>query len=351
MQLTLEQIADLVSGQLSGDPQLSVTGANTLRDAEPGEITLAEHSDLARQLGESRAAAVIVPRDFEPSGIPFIAVGDVHAAFAAIVSRFRPPRPAKKIGVSAAAHVSHWARLAEGVEVHPGAFIGDDVTIGAGSTIHHGACIMAGCRIGENATIFPGAVLYENTEVGDRVTIHAGAVIGAFGFGYRQVEGQHQLSAQLGNVILEDDVEIGAGATIDRGTYGATRIGAGTKIDNQVQVAHNCRIGRHNLLCAQVGIAGSTVTGDYVVMAGQVGVRDHVQIGQGAVLGAMSGIMHDVPEGARLVGIPATPEREQMQKQAAWAKLPAMRREFKNLVKRVQELEEQLADHAQSDAA
>lgn len=132
---------------------------------------------------------------------------------------------------------------------------------------------MAGCVIGKDTTLFPNVVLYEDTHVGDRVILHAGAVIGAYGFGYREIDGQHTLASQLGNVVIEDDVEIGACATIDRGTYGATTIGAGTKIDNLVQIAHNCRLGQHNLICSQVGIAGSTTTGDRVVMAGQVGVR------------------------------------------------------------------------------
>jgi UDP-3-O-[3-hydroxymyristoyl] glucosamine N-acyltransferase len=149
----------------------------------------------------------------------------------------------------------------------------------------------------------------------------------------------------LGNVVLEADVEIGAGTTVDRGTYGSTVIGEGTKIDNQVMIAHNCRIGRHNMLCAQVGIAGSTTTGDYVVMAGQVGVRDHVHIGEKAVLGAMAGVINDVPDGARIVGIPATPEREQMVKQAALSKLPEMRRQLKQLQTAVERL---LREHGET---
>ena len=172
------------------------------------------------------------------------------------------------------------------------------MTIGDGSTIHSGVHIMAGSQIGEDVTIFPNAVLYENTIVGPRCLIHANAVLGAYGFGYGFVDGRHVLSAQLGNVVLGADVEIGAGTTIDRGTYGPTVIGEGTKIDDLVMVAHNCRIGRHNMLCSQVGIAGSTTTGDYVVMAGQVGVRDHVHIGDRAVLGAMAGVTNDVPDGA-----------------------------------------------------
>jgi UDP-3-O-[3-hydroxymyristoyl] glucosamine N-acyltransferase len=185
--------------------------------------------------------------------------------------------------------------------------------------------------LGAGVVIFPNAVLYENTQVGNRCIIHANAVLGAYGFGYETHQGRHRLSAQLGHVVIGDDVEIGAGATIDRGTYGATTVAEGTKIDNLVMIAHNCRIGRHNLLCSQVGIAGSTRTGDYVVMAGQVGVKDHITIGDGAMLGAKAGIKDDVPAGARVVGIPGTPEREQAILQAALRKLPEMRKQLKSL--------------------
>jgi UDP-3-O-[3-hydroxymyristoyl] glucosamine N-acyltransferase len=232
--------------------------------------------------------------------------------------------------------------LGKNVTVHPFATIGDDVVIGDGATIHSGVHILPGSRIGENVTIFANAVLYENTLVGPRCIIHANAVLGAYGFGYGFADGRHVLSAQLGNVTLGADVEVGAGTTIDRGTYGPTSIGDGTKIDDQVMVAHNCRIGRHNMLCSQVGIAGSTTTGDYVVMAGQVGVRDHVHIGDRAVLGAMAGVTNDVPDGSRMIGIPATPERDQKLKQAAFSKLPEMRREMKKLQRLATRIAEKL---------
>jgi UDP-3-O-[3-hydroxymyristoyl] glucosamine N-acyltransferase len=263
--------------------------------------------------------------------MPAILVDDVHDSFATILRHFNPPRKRRRTGVSPLAVVSPSAKLDEDVDVHPYATIGDDVFIGAGSTIHSGVHIMAGSKIGRDVTIFPGAVLYEDSIVGARCILHAGAVLGAYGFGYTQVDGRHMLSSQLGNVILGADVEVGAGTTIDRGTYGPTVIGEGTKIDDLVMIAHNCRIGRHNMLCSQVGIAGSTSTGDYVVMAGQVGVRDHVHIGNGAVLGAMAGIINDVADGKRMIGIPATPERDQKLKQAAFTKLPEMRRQLKIL--------------------
>jgi UDP-3-O-[3-hydroxymyristoyl] glucosamine N-acyltransferase len=166
-------------------------------------------------------------------------------------------------------------------------------------------------------------------------------VIGAYGFGYKLADGRHARTAQLGYVEIGDDVEIGANTTIDRGTYRATVIGEGTKIDNQVMIAHNCRIGRHNMICSQVGVAGSTTTGDYVVMAGQVGVRDHVRIGEGAVLGAKAGVSADVPAHTHVFGCPAIPEREQKIQFAAISKLPDMRRQLKALRNTVEKLERQ----------
>jgi UDP-3-O-[3-hydroxymyristoyl] glucosamine N-acyltransferase len=338
MQATLAELATLVGGHLIGDGQLVISGAASLRDAEPGQITLVDAAERNQQMGICRAAAVVAPRCFAPNGLPAIQVDDVHRAFAAIVGFFRPPRKTHRTGVSPLASVSPTARLDQDVTVHPFATIGDDVAIGAGTTIHSGVHVMAGSQIGENVTIFPNAVLYENTIVGPHCVIHANAVLGAYGFGYGFASGRHVLSAQLGNVVLGADVEIGAGTTIDRGTYGPTSIGEGTKIDDLVMVAHNCRIGRHNMLCSQVGIAGSTTTGDYVVMAGQVGVRDHVHIGHRAVLGAMAGVTNDVPDGSRMIGIPATPERDQKVKQAAFSKLPEMRRQLKQLQRTVDAL-------------
>jgi UDP-3-O-[3-hydroxymyristoyl] glucosamine N-acyltransferase len=230
------------------------------------------------------------------------------------------------------------------------AVIADHVEVGAGCVIHSGVRIMTGCRLGDGVILFPNVVLYEHTVVGARSLIHAGAVIGAYGFGYTTVDGQHRRSAQLGYVVIGEDVEIGACTTIDRGTYGATAIGDGTKIDNQVMVAHNCRIGRHNMICSQVGIAGSTTTGDYVVMAGQVGVRDHVHIGSRAVLGARAGVMGDVPDGEAYVGLPATPERQQALIQASLARLPELRKQIKELQRTIERLDKESGTFAQTES-
>ncbi|MCA9232097.1 MAG: UDP-3-O-(3-hydroxymyristoyl)glucosamine N-acyltransferase [Planctomycetales bacterium] len=341
MSTTLADLAELVQGRLQGDPTTKISGAATLEVAEAGQITLADHTVRAQRLANSPAAAAIISADVVCQDRPTIVVDQVHEAFKLVVAHFRPARLRPQRAISSQAVVSPSAQLGEDVSIHPLATIGDDVTIGSGSTIHSGARIMAGCTIGSNVEVFPNAVLYEDTRVGDRSIIHAGAVLGAYGFGYRKnSEGKHELSAQLGYVELGCDVEIGACTTVDRGTYGPTVIDDGTKIDDLVQVAHNCRLGKHNLICGQVGIAGSTTTGDYVVMAGQVGVRDHVHIGTGAVLCSKAGIPNDVAEGEVMLGQPATPLRRQKVQMAAIAKLPEMRRQLRAMQRLLEELQE-----------
>jgi UDP-3-O-[3-hydroxymyristoyl] glucosamine N-acyltransferase len=342
MRLPLSQIARLVDGRLTGRGDIEITGADTIACARENQITLADSARLATRLSRSQAAAVIVDSRFEPDNIPYITVDDVHDAFAAVVRHFRPPRVRKVPQISPAAYISPSARLGSGVTVYPNATICDDVEIGADCVIYPGVQIMDGCRIGEQTTIFPNVALYEDTIIGRRVIIHSGAVLGAYGFGYSLVEGKHKLSHQLGYVEVQDDVEIGACTTIDRGTYGPTVVGAGTKLDNQVMVAHNARVGQHNLLCSQSGIAGSSTTGDYVVAAGQVGIRDHVTIGDRTLIGAKAGVMNDVPADRRVFGVPAIDEREQIQVWAAMHKLPSMRRKLIELQRLVQDLAEQI---------
>jgi UDP-3-O-[3-hydroxymyristoyl] glucosamine N-acyltransferase len=340
MPITIAELATRVSGTLvGGEPSSPVTGAATLETATPGDVTLVDAPSKLHLLAKSRAGAAIVPSGTGPLDRPTIEVADVHAAFTAAVLTFRPPRPAPRIGVSPQAAVDPTARLAADVDVHPFATIAAEVEIAAGATIHSGARIMPGCRIGAGTVIHPNAVLYENTIVGARCIVHAGAVLGAFGFGYKAGPEGYTLSAQLGWVELADDVEVGAATTIDRGTYGPTVIGAGTKIDNLVMIAHNCRLGRHAMICSQVGVAGSTTTGDWVVMAGQVGVRDHVHIGDKAVLGARSGVSNDVEPGKVVLGEPAIDLRERKLQLAAMSKLPEMRRELKQLAARLAALE------------
>jgi UDP-3-O-[3-hydroxymyristoyl] glucosamine N-acyltransferase len=351
MATRLATLAELIGGDLIGDGTLVMHGAAPVDTAGRNEITFLDSADKAHRLAKTRASAVVVPRDFVPAGITALQVDDVHVAFARLVRYFHPPRTSQRRRISIEATIGWTAKLGEDVDIQPGAIIGEHVVIGDRVTVHSGARIMAGCRIADGVTIFPNAVLYEDTVVGPRSIIHAGAVIGAYGFGYKFAGGRHQLSHQLGHVEIGADVEIGANSTIDRGTYSATVIGDGTKIDNLVMIAHNCRIGRHNMICSQVGIAGSTSTGDYVVMAGQVGVRDHVHIGTGAVIGAMAGVANDVPEGAHMLGAPAVPERDQKLMFATMAKLPEMRKQLKHLQRQLDALVGERRDDDERAAA
>lgn len=349
---TLGQLAELVQGELVGDGAYELSGAATLDEADARQLSFIDHPRLVSQLASSQAGALLVPRDWEPCDRPAIRVTHVRQSFARIVNHFRPQHVEERSGVSPLAVIDPTAVLGDNVQVGPHAVIGPQVVVGAGSTIHAHAVIMARCELGPEVMIYPGAILYRDTHLGARCVVHAGAVIGAYGFGYDTIQGRHQRGDQLGYVILEDDVEVGANTTIDRGTYGPTVIGMGTKIDNLVMIAHNCRIGRHNLICSQVGVAGSSSTGDYVVMAGQAGVPDHVRIGHRAILGAKAGVMRDVPDDTTVLGIPATPERDQMVKQAAFAKLPEMRRQLRDLVRQVEQLSKQVeAVQASADAS
>ncbi len=353
MSITLRELATHVGGTVTGDAAAAdrlIEDATTLECAVADHITLVDHADKLHQLGKSLAGAAIVPRGAGPLDRPSIEVDDVHAAFAAVIMLLRPPRPRVRSGVSPQAAVDPTARLAADVEIHPFATIGADVEIGPGSTIHAGARLATGCRVGAGTEIFPNAVLYENTRVGDRCLIHANAVIGAYGFGYKVVDSTYRLSAQLGHVEIADDCEIGAGTTIDRGTYGPTVIGTGTKLDNLVMIAHNVRLGRHNMICSQVGVAGSTTTGDWVVMAGQVGVRDHVHIGDRAILGARSGVSNDIEPGKTVLGEPAIDLRDRKLQLATMSKLPEMRKELKQLHARLEALERGRGDAAAAAA-
>ncbi len=330
---TLREVASWVNGELCGDASTPIRDARPLQDAAEGDITFVEHDKHLTAWESCRASAAIVPKSLAINGKPVIRVDDPLAAFVQVVQRLRPPKTVRPRGISPLAHIHPSVVVGEGASIGPYVVIEEGTVLGARCTLHAGVAIGRNCRIGDDVTIYPHAVLYDDTIVGHRVIIHAHAVIGADGFGYRTHRGEHIKMPQLGWVEIEDDVEIGAGTTIDRGTFAATRIGRGTKIDNLVMIGHNCRIGRHNLLCSQVGIAGSCTTGDYVVMAGQVGVADHRTIGDRAVIGAKSGVPRDVPADAQVLGSPAIPRTEQARIVAALEKLPELRREVARIKK------------------
>ncbi|MGB7343752.1 MAG: UDP-3-O-(3-hydroxymyristoyl)glucosamine N-acyltransferase [Pirellulaceae bacterium] len=345
-QIQLAQLAEMVDGRVVGDATLTCSGANPPEVATKNDITLLDDPSRAAVIASTDAVAVVTSAEIENVDLVQIIVENPHAAFSKIVAHFRPPIAASIPGVG----VDSSAQIAASASVHPTVTIGAGSEIGERTIIMPGVVIMPCCKIGSDCVIHPNVMLYEYTQLGDSVVLHSGTVIGANGFGYRQHEGRHIPTAQLGYVRIESHVEVGACVTIDRGTYGATVIGEGTKIDNQVQIAHNCRIGKHNLLCSQVGIAGSCTTGDYVIMAGQVGVADHINIGDKAIMGAKAGIMHDCDAGVIYLGSPAMPQRDQLQIFAMQRKLPDFRKELKSLRRDVNALSDNSAEPGNSSS-
>ena len=331
MTVTVRELAEWVRGEVLGDADVPISNARTLADAQPGDITFVEHEKHLHAWHASRASAAVVPASVPVNGRPLIRVDDPLMAFVDIVRHLRGRPSAHAGAIDPTAHVHPTAKIGPGVTLAPFAVVGEGSVVGANSTVLAGACVGRFCRLGDGVVLHPHAVLYDDCVIGDRVVVHANAVIGADGFGYRFHNGRHVKVPQLGWIEVEDDVEVGACTTIDRGTFGPTRIGAGTKIDNLVQVGHNCRIGRHNVFCSQVGIAGSVTTGDFVVMAGQVGVADHKTVGDRATLLAQCGVTHDVPPDAKVLGMPARPYKAYLRNQLELDKLPDLRKDVKQI--------------------
>ncbi|AMV17217.1 UDP-3-O-(3-hydroxymyristoyl)glucosamine N-acyltransferase [Planctomyces sp. SH-PL14] len=347
MPATIQALADLVEGQVHGAADLLIQEVAPLQKAQPDQLTYLEDPKKVAKLRTCQAGAILVtPAVVEAArgatAATLIAVAEPQAAFIQVMLHFRPLRSRPALGIDQRAVISPTAKIGTGTNVWPGATIADGVVIGKNCDIHPGVVIGPGCRLGDECVLHPNAVLYHDVTLGQRVIIHANAVIGADGFGYRMVRGQFVRIPHTGTVIVEDDVEIGACATVDRAMVGATVIGMGTKIDNLVMIAHNCEIGRHNAFASQVGFAGSCKTGDYVRCGGQVGVADHITIGSQAALGGKSGVMGDIPEKATYYGVPAAPDMEQIRIHLALRKLPDLRDQVKELEKTVKALQKQL---------
>ena len=306
---TVSQLAALVGGEVfSGSGDTPIDGPASLADAQPGEISFFAHPRYAHDLKQTRASAVLVPRDFAgETSAACIRVDNPSAAFTRITGEFvREPAPAPA-GVHPSAVVHPGAQVAPDASIGEQAVLMPGAVIGPRSVVMAGAYVGAGARLGTGCLLHPHAVVHHGCLLGDRVILHSGVVVGSDGFGYDTKDGRHVKIPQSGIVVVENDVEIGANTTIDRARFGRTFIGEGTKIDNLVMIAHNVVIGKHCIVCAQVGIAGSARIGDYVILAGQAGLVGHIRIGDGAIVGAQTGVSNDIEPGARVVGSPPRP--------------------------------------------
>jgi UDP-3-O-[3-hydroxymyristoyl] glucosamine N-acyltransferase len=340
--ITTAQIAAFVQGTLIGPPDRSLTGVAAVSEAGPGDLSFLAGDGAAPNAASTRAAALLVPQRLEDLPCAQIVVAHPALAMAQVVQEFftrkRPP-----FGLSNLASFGADVSLGKDVSIGPFVTLEDRVSIGRGTTLSHGVFVGEGTTIGEDCLIYPNVTIREGITIGNRVILHPGVVIGSDGFGYVQEGGRHHKIPQVGTVVIEDDVELGANVTVDRATFGKTIIRRGTKVDNLVQIAHNVEIGEHNILVSQVGIAGSSKTGHHVMIGGQAGIADHVTIGDLAMIAARSGLNRDVPAKEVVAGFPALPRVQWLKAMAIVAKLPELRQQLRAMEEQLKALEAKAA--------
>jgi UDP-3-O-[3-hydroxymyristoyl] glucosamine N-acyltransferase len=334
---TLGELAALLGGELKGPADLEIEGIAAIESATPRDITFITQRRFARLAGQSRAAAFIVSPEHADLGRPLIVVDHPYLAYARVAACFAPPRR-RWSGVSDLAYLGQEVELGLEVSIAPLTFIGNQVVLGDRVTIMPGCVIGDEVKIGADTLLHPNVTILERCTVGERCIIHSGTVIGSDGFGFVPGQDGHTKIPQLGTVVIEDDVEIGANCTIDRGALGETRVGRGVKMDNLVHLAHNVVVGEHSFLVAQVGVAGSTRLGRHVALGGQAGVVGHLQLGDGVQVAAQSGVTRSLDPGQMVIGSPARPGEEFAKINAHLPKLPEMHRRLKQLEQLLKEL-------------
>ncbi len=342
--MRLGDLAEQLEGRLEGDPDLEVRSLAGLEEAGPGDLSFLANPLYASLRPATRATAVLVPEDASRAPCARIVVSNPDLAFARAASLLLPPPPRPEPGVHPAAVVHPEAVLGAEVAVGACAVIEAGAVIGDGSVLYPQVYVGSGVRTGPACVLFPGVVLYHGVQLGARVRIHAGSVVGSDGFGYVWDGTRHVKVPQAGTVEIGDDVEIGAGAAIDRARFGRTRIGSGTKLDNLVQIAHNVEIGPDAALAAQVGVSGSTRIGRGVLAGGQSGFVGHITVGDGVRISAQAGVLKSVPGGLHVSGYPARPHRTMVDDLRNQKVLPRLRKQVRELEERIRNLEQQATD-------
>lgn len=338
--MKLQEIAERLGGTVEGDGSLEITGVNGMELAEPGQITFLAEKKFKDKLNTSKASAVIVQKPLETDKAQVIHPAPA-LAFAKLLAEFHPiPQP--QPGIDDKASIAEGVQLGKDVSISPFVVVGKDVVIGDNTVLHPGVVVHEGCRIGSNTTLFANVTLARDSVIGNHVVLHAGVVIGTDGFGYTPDEkGRHVKINQVGRVVIEDHVEVGSNTCIDRASFGETVIREGTKIDNLVQVAHNCDIGPHSIIVAQAGLAGTCKLGHHVVLAGQVGLADHVTIGPQVVVAAQAGVSKDIVEPGFYGGYPAVSAMSWKRYTTLLPKLPELSRKIQELEKRLNAIEKE----------
>jgi len=346
---TLNEIAQLIDGEVIGDGSVVITGISGIREAEEGDLTFLANPRYAPLMDTTKAAAVITSREIASAPKPAIRTSNPSMAFAKVISILMPNDQKYPIGIHPAAVIGKNVKLGQDVALQPYVVIDDDAVIGDRTIIYAGSYIGYRAKIGCDCLIYPNVAIREKVEIGNRVIVHSGTVIGSDGFGFATVDGEHHKIPQIGSVLIEDDVEIGANVAIDRARFGKTVIGRGTKIDNLVQIAHNVIVGEDSIIIAQAGISGSTVIGKHVTIAGQAGLVGHITIGNNAILAAQAGVTKSVPANMCVSGYPARPHDEAKRLNAFVSRLPQIADELKKLEEKVNKLEKKISDGTAAD--
>ncbi|MBW4053801.1 MAG: UDP-3-O-(3-hydroxymyristoyl)glucosamine N-acyltransferase [Proteobacteria bacterium] len=338
---TVTELAEYLGGVVHGDGNVAISGLGPLDSAGPDSLTFLANPKYASKVAETSAGAVLMAPGAERYGRTIIEVANPYLGFAKLLTLFYT-KPHEAVGVLPAAIVSATATIGDGASIYPGVCIGKNVVVGKRTVIHSGAVLYDNVIIGEECTIHANTVVRERCRIGNRCIIQPGAVIGSDGFGYAPDGSSYYRIPQIGIVVIEDDVEIGANTCIDRAAIEVTRIRRGTKLDNLVQIAHNCQIGEDCMIVSQVGISGSTKIGNHVTLAGQVGVAGHLTIGDNVLVGAQSGVPSSLPANAAYSGSPTMPHKEWLKSAMTVPRLPELKKTVSTLEKRVAELEAKL---------
>lgn len=349
--MKLYEIANTVSGEMVGDGELSVLGLSPIDDISAGFLVYADGPSNLKRVEQSEAVAVLVPKNISSSTKPLIRVQNPVQAFIQLLHHFYP-KASMRAGIHETAVIAKDVHIGKNVSIGPFVVIESGSIIGDGVVLKAHVVVGSKVTIGAHTTIHPNVTIYDDSVIGAHVCIHASSVIGSDGFGYVQMEGKHCKIPHVGHVVIEDEVEIGASTVVDRATLGATRIGAGTKIDNFVQIAHSVQLGQNNILCAFTGIAGSSVTGDNVVLAADVGISDHVTIDSNVIVCARSGVppKKHLLKGNIYLGNPARPRDKALEMEFSVNRIPGMRKRQQAIVEKMSHMEERLAQLEDMDA-
>lgn len=342
MKKTINEIASYLGGEVCGDGSTEISGVAGIEEAKPGHLSFVANPKYLKLLHTTRASAVVVGKDVPGAKIPVIKHPNPYYAFSKAIGLFHEPKKTYPERIDPTALLGKEMIIGKDVYIGPLVIIEDGVKLSDKVVILGGSFIGQDTVIGENSLIYPNVTVREDVFVGRNVIIHSGTVIGSDGFGYAKEKGKYHKIPQVGKVVLEDDVEIGANVTIDRATLGETRISKGTKVDNLVQIAHNVKIDENTIVCGQVGISGSTKVGKNVTLTGQVGLVGHIEIGDNVIVGAQSGVSKSLPPGKVFFGSPAREHSKARKTEAIVSLLPQYVEKIRDLEKRIKELEKRL---------